>query len=259
MEDREPDEAPLDPETLRHRELEKEYWRTSEIERPGANSLHNLLNKAEDAAIFFDLVERYRADFAKARTVLEIGAGQGWASCIVKRLFPDAIVTVSDLSADAVASVPEWQRVYGVEVDRVRDYPSDALDEPDSSFDLVFCFAAAHHFGRHRRTLEELRRVLRAGGTSLYLYEPSCPSWMHSLAVARVKRKQFVVTPEDVLMHDRIRELAAETGLECEVDFFPSIMRRGPVETVYYALLGRVRPLQRILPCTANFRFRKRD
>jgi SAM-dependent methyltransferase len=248
----------MDAEVERRRALEAELWRTSETERPDADALENVLNKAEDAAILFELVQRYHSLFAGARAILELGAGQGWASCIVKRLFPAATVVASDLSADAVASVPKWERIYGAELDGVRHYPSDALDEPDSSFDLVFCFAAAHHFVRHRRTLEEIERVLAPGGLGLYLYEPSSSSLVHPLAVWRTRRKRPEIA-EDVLRHDRIRELAAAAGLECAVDFFPSIMRRGPVETVYYAALARMPPLQRVLPCTANFRFRKPD
>jgi SAM-dependent methyltransferase len=246
----------VDLEVRRRRELEQELWRTSETERPTADSLENVINKAQDAAIFHELVLRNAPIFGTARTILELGAGQGWAACIVKRLYPDASVTASDLSADAIASVRDWERIYGVSLDRARDYPSDEIGEGDSSVELVFCFAAAHHFLRHRRTLEEIRRVLVPGGQALYLYEPSCPSFMHGLAVRRVTRKRPEV-PEDVLRHDRIRELADEVGLECSVDFYPSIARRGPAETLYYAVLGRVRPFQRMLPCTANFYFRK--
>lgn len=246
----------MDPEVLRRRELEEDLWRTSETERPDVDSLENILNKTQDAAIFFELVDRYRPVFASARTILEIGGGQGWASCIVKRLFPEASVVASDLSANAVASVPKWERLYGVSLDGARSYPSDDLGEPDSSFDLIFCFAAAHHFVRHRTTLAEIRRVLAPGAQALYLYEPSCHSAVYRWALRRVTRKRPEI-PEDVLRHDRIRELSREVGLECTVDFFPSITRRGPVETLYYAVIGRVPPLQRVLPCTSNYLFRK--
>jgi SAM-dependent methyltransferase len=242
----------------RRRELEERFWRTSDLERPGADSLENVINKMQDAAILLALIERYRPLFARAEAILELGAGQGWASCLVKRLFPDAVVTASDLSAAAVASTPEWERLFGVELDRTRHYPSDDVDEPDASFDLVFCFAAAHHFGRYGRTLAELHRLLKPGGLGLYLYEPSCPSFMYGLALRRVTRKRPEV-PEDVLVHDRIRELAEEVGLDVVIDFWPDTPRRGPTETLYYSLLARIPRLQAVLPCTANFRFRKPD
>jgi SAM-dependent methyltransferase len=246
----------MDPEVIRRRSLEDEFWRTSETERPDVDSLENILNKTQDAAVFVEALEPYRPVFASAQTILEIGAGQGWASCIVKRLFPEASVVASDLSPHAVASVPKWEQIYGVALDGARHYPSDELGELDSSFDLIFCFAAAHHFVRHRTALAEINRVLAPGGHALYLYEPSCGSVVYPLAIRRVTAKRPEV-PEDVLKHERIRELAGEVGLECTVDFFPSMTRRGSVETVYYAMLRRVPPLQRVLPCTANYRFRK--
>jgi SAM-dependent methyltransferase len=248
----------MDPEVIRRRSLEDEFWRTSETERPDVDSLENILNKTQDAAVFVEALESYRPILESARTILEIGAGQGWASCIVKRLVPEASVVASDLSPHAVASVPKWERIYDVALDGARHYPSDELGERDSSFDLIFCFAAAHHFVRHRTALAEIHRVLTPGGHALYLYEPSCGSVVYPLAIRRVTAKRPEV-PEDVLKHERIRELAGEVGLECTVDFFPSITRRGSVETFYYAMLRRVSPLQRVLPCTANYRFRKPD
>jgi hypothetical protein len=39
---------------------------------------------------------------------------------------------------------------------------------------LVFAFASAHHFAAHRKTFQELHRVLGPAGQALYFYEPSC-------------------------------------------------------------------------------------
>jgi SAM-dependent methyltransferase len=245
-----------DAEVRRRRELEEAFWRTSPDERPEADSLWNLVNKAQEAAVFLELVERYREVFAGARSVLELGGGQGWASCIVKRLFPDASVTATDLSPDAIASAPKWERVYDVSLDATRAYASDALDEADSSHDVVFCFAAAHHFVEHEGTLREIARVLRPRGTALYLYEPSCPAFLYEAALWRVTRKRPDV-PEDVLKYDEIAALARTAGLTCAVEFFPSARHRGPVETLYYAVVGRSEFLQRRLPCTANYVFTK--
>jgi ubiquinone/menaquinone biosynthesis C-methylase UbiE len=247
---------PPAPELERRQRIEIEFWRESHTERPESNAVENIVNKAADAAIFLELVDRFRDVFGRARTILEIGAGQGWASCLVKRLFPSAEVTASDISQYAVASVGKWERIYETRLDSVRVCSSYELKERDASVDLVFCFAAAHHFVAHRRTLAEIARVLVPGGHALYLYEPSCRAYVHAFARHRVNRNRPDV-PEDVLVYDRIVRIAREVGLGCELDFFPSTKRRAPIETLYYALLQRMLPLQRLLPCTINYHFRK--
>jgi len=243
---------PLD----RRRRIEIEFWRDSPTERPESNAVENVVNKAGDAAIFLDCLRQYGPLFARSGTILELGAGQGWASCIAKRVAPQARVIATDISPFAVASAHKWERIFEARLDGATACPSDAIDAPDASVDLVFCFAAAHHFVAHRRTLLEVRRVLRNGGSCLYLYEPSCPAPLHALARRRVNRRRPEV-PEDVLVPSRIAAIAAEVGLACEVTPYPSVRHRRPFETLYYALLAALPPLQRVLPCTAHYHFRK--
>ncbi len=245
-----------DAEIARRRAIECELWRSSPSERPDSNSLHNIVNKAQDAAILLDLIERFRGRFERAERVLELGGGQGWASCIVKGLFPEARVTATDLSADAVASVKKWERIFEVELDGAEACTSDSLPVGEESQDLVFCFSAAHHFVKHGHTLREMQRVLAPSGTGLYLHEPACPEYLYGAAVRRVNRKRPEV-PEDVLRFKELARLAEAVGLECEVDFDPTTARRGSVEAIYYTLLGASEKLQRLLPCTANFVFTK--
>jgi len=246
----------VEDDVARRREIEDEFWRTSEDERPESSSVRNLVNKAEEAAIFLEILDLHRADFERAARVLELGAGQGWASCLVKSLFPSTVVIATDMSEYAVRSVGKWERIFDVRIDSVRAAPSDDLPEPDASVDVVFCFAAAHHFGTHRRTLAEIHRVLRAGGVAHYFYEPACPAYLHRAASWRVTHKRPEV-PEDVLVYSRLIELGREVGLSAEVSFYPTFRRRGSVETLYYATLTALPPLRRALPCTANFSFRK--
>jgi methylase of polypeptide subunit release factors len=98
---------PTSPEELeRRQQREIDFWRNSHAERPGSNSIENIINKARDAEVFLELVERYRQVFSRARSIVELGGGQGWAACLVKRLFSQATVITTDLSEDAIASVP---------------------------------------------------------------------------------------------------------------------------------------------------------
>lgn len=247
----------VSPELERRRQRELAAWQTAH-EGPESDLVHNLALKGPELGMLLDLVERYRDRFGFAKAILELGAGQGFACCLVKRLFPTARVVASDLSLDALASAPKWEHVFDVALDGTVPCPSERLPFPDESQDLVFCFQAAHHFVRHRRTLAELSRVLRPGGSALYLHEPACPGWIYPLALRRVTRKRQAV-PEDVLRYGELAQLARAAGLRCEVDFYPTVRHRGPAETIYYSMLARLPVLQRLLPCTANFVFVKPD
>lgn len=248
---------PSDHEVERRRLIELEFWRTSPDERPEADSLANLVNKAVDASSMYHLLQRYSEHFAGAEDILELGGGQGWAACLVKRLYPDARVTTTDLSPDAVASVNVWERVFATKLDGFTACPSDDLPQATGSQDVVFCFSAAHHFVRHGRTLREIHRVLRPGGRALYLHEPACPNFFHRAAYWRVNRKRPEV-PEDVLRTRDLCELAEQIGFAARADPYPTLANRREREAIYYAALSLVPMLQRALPCTVNFAFTKR-
>jgi SAM-dependent methyltransferase len=243
-------------ELKRRQEAELAFWRQSPHEGPGSDSVAQIVHKSVEAAVLVDVLRRYEHDFARARDLLELGGGQGWASCIVKRQFPDASVTLSDLSPEAISSVRTWERVYNVRLDRAVACASYEIPAPDDAFDLVFAFASAHHFAAHRQTFRELHRVLRPGGQALYFYEPSCGPAFYRVAHRRVNRKRPDV-PEDVLVHSKLLALAREAGFDASVEFYPTVLARAPGALLYYSVLARLPSLQRVLPCTANFRFRR--
>lgn len=240
----------------RRQEIEMAFWENSPDERPEADSLGNLINKISEAGIFLDLLRRYESDFTRAQTIVELGAGQGWASCVVKRSFPAAGVIATDISNRAVASAAKWESLFQVRLDGAFACRCYELPIPDSSVDVVFCFAAAHHFVAHRRTVGELRRVLAPGGRALYLYEPSCSPICYPLAYRRVNHKRPEV-PEDVLILPKLLALGSEAGLTVERDFYPSTRYRSTGASLYYSVLARAPLLQQILPCTVNYRFTK--
>jgi len=243
--------------SLEHKEaIEVDYWRESAEESPEANSLPNLLNKMAEAPDLFESVEHFRHRFESRGTILELGGGQGWASAIVKRLHPTSRVVATDISPYAIASLPKWEHIFGVQLDDSYACRSYETREADASVDCAFCFAAAHHFVAHRRTLAELYRILKPGGTAIYFHEPVCRRYLHRLAHWRVNRKRPEV-PEDVLVYPRLIELGREAGFEGRLHFAPSLVRRGTLETMYYLLLGKLPWLQHALPTTATFEFVK--
>jgi len=237
--------------------IEIDFWKNSKDEAPEVDSPLVLIQKMTEAQVLYDCLRKYQPLFEASQSVLELGAGQGWASCLVKRLHPHLKVTTTDISEWAVASLPKWERIFQVKVDDSRACRSYAIPAADDSLDLVFAFAAAHHFAAHRKTLAEIRRVLKPGGKCLYLYEPVCPRFFYKAAVWRVNRKRPEV-PEDVIVTDKLLAIAGETGFSPDFDYYPSTAARRPFEMLYYAAQAKLPLLSRMLPSTANFVFTKR-
>jgi SAM-dependent methyltransferase len=245
----------VDPRVARQLEYESTFWSTDPFERPGVDSIENLLNKMQDAPIFWQILRDRGVTLRAGDRAAEVGGGQGWASCLLKRRHPEAHVVLTDGVREAVEGRVAWERVFGCTLDGAHAASAQQLPFADASLDLVFCFAAAHHFVDYTAALREMKRVLAADGTCLWLYEPSAPRWLQPLAEARVNRKRPDV-PEHVIVPDEIRRLAREHDLLCSVEFSTSTVHRGPGATLYYLLLGALPLLQRWLPCTAHFTFR---
>jgi ubiquinone/menaquinone biosynthesis C-methylase UbiE len=188
--------------------------------------------------------------------ILELGGGQGWASCVYKKLYKNITITTTDISEYAVSALPKWEKLFDVTVDRSYHCKSYSTKEPDQSIDFIFTFAAAHHFLEHKKTIIELSRILKNGGTAIYFYEPTTPRLLYKPAFWRVNRKRPEV-PEDVLIVSELSSIAENHGLTVKCYYYPSLIKRGSFETVYYSVLKRFKFLQKALPCTANIVFYK--
>ena len=248
--------ASIDARVRAQIEQETTFWENDPFERPGVDTVENLLNKSLDATIFQEILGRFGPQFSAARTIVEVGGGQGWASCIVKRLNPDAHVTLTDAVPAAVAGRAIWERVYHCTLDAAVAAPAQSIPLPDASVDIVFCFAAAHHFVDHRAALREAWRLLRPGGWCLWLYEPTSSALLHRIAEARVNRKRLDVH-EHVMVPSATLSLARDIGFESAVQYWPNTLRRGRFESLYYLGLSFLPALASVLPCTAHFVIRR--
>lgn len=234
--------------------IEIEFWRNSKEESPQSDSLENIINKVSDSRIFVDCLKRHNHKIPKSGRVLELGAGQGWASCVYKRLFPQTYVITTDISEHAIMSLPKWERLFDTRIDKSYSCTSYNIDEDNESIDFIFCFSAAHHFLAHKRTINEIKRVLKPGGIAAYFHEPVTPRYLYSLAHWRVNHKRPDV-PEDVLINSEYQKLAQSAGLSLDIDYFPSLVKRGSVETLYFLFLNQFPLFQKVLPCSANYLF----
>jgi hypothetical protein len=113
--------ASIDPmsEVTEREAREIRFWEQSEHESPHSNSIETIFQKAAEARVFMEKVRAFSSLFSQAASILELGGGQCWASCIVKRLYPQARVTATDISPAAVASLNKWEHIYKVKVDEV--------------------------------------------------------------------------------------------------------------------------------------------
>lgn len=101
---------------------------------------------------------------AEERDVLEIGIGMGADHLEWARANPRSLHGV-DLTERAVEFTSARLQLAGLESDlRVAD--AEALPFEDESFDIVYSWGVLHHTPGTAGAIEEVRRVLRPGGTA---------------------------------------------------------------------------------------------
>lgn len=236
--------------------IEEHFWRSNPVFSPESDSIDNILNKSSEARIFLEKYRAYRSYFSGASKILELGGGQGWASCLVKSFHPEAEVIATDLSEVAVQGCKIWGRIFGAQPDHIRACRAYDTGFEDNSFQLIFAFAAAHHFRKYGRSMAEISRILAPGGVALFFHEPTCPEFIYKAAFASVNKRHPAV-PEDVLVRSRLERLAKENNLSIRFDLAPTLTNRVGLSNVYFYLLGKVRSLSRLLPCSADIVIQK--
>lgn len=214
--------------------------------------LSNLSNKLSELRWLQPKFVGHAQEFRNANSVLELGGGEGWGSCALKRLYPHLHVTASDISASAVAEIGKWERIFDSKVDNTFGCKSYSVPLPDHSVDIIFSFQAAHHFRLQSETLREAARLLTPGGSVMYFHEPSCRKYIHPLAKWRVNHKR-PECPEDLMVLEEMRKAASDYGFKLEVHYSTATVNRGVIEGVYYKTLSVLTPLCHVLPCTADF------
>lgn len=239
--------------------IEIEFWKNSQFENPDSFSLANFLNKVPHFKILNTKLNNHHKHLAKAANILELGAGQGWASAFMKRwIVPDALITATDISPYALESVKYWEELFDIRIEGTRPCKSYELAFEDNQFDLVFCYAAAHHFVKYEETLAEIHRVLKPSGKCLFLYEPTCSKLFYKMHFKYVNRQRPDI-PEDVLIPKEIIKLGE--GLNFEVEHYydhKSQESNSIAMSLYFKFISTFSFLQRVLPSSSDFIFTKR-
>ncbi len=204
-------------------------------------------------------------DVRASARVLELGAGQAWASALVKHSAPSAEVHASELSSEALMGAAHWEQLLGVQLDGLWAFPADQLPFEDGQFDRVFAFAAFHHFaigGRAVAALEQTLRLVRPGGRLVLLCEPVSPAALrgwHRARLNRIREATGSDVEEEVLVYSELARAARTLGFEPSIRYNAHL--RPPQQSVASEtrdLLVRLVPaLGRLTPIGAHLTFER--
>jgi len=203
------------------------------------------IEPAETTALELALhVSRYRfaAPLVAGRSVLDAGCGVGYGSTDFATEPPRSYIGV-DRSVQAIR-VARWR--YGAQGRRFLAADVGALPFRASQFDVVLSFEVVEHLGAVEPYLQELRRVLRPGGTCVV----STPNkrWF-SGGLSIVRNPYHVREYYSAEFADLLREYFPAVTLMGQHDGVRAQVVRG-AEMAYGKLLDRsgLRRLRRLVP-----------
>jgi ubiquinone/menaquinone biosynthesis C-methylase UbiE len=94
----------------------------------------------------------------KKMAIVDFGAGSGYLTNYLSKLYPDAIVYAMDLSKEMLSQINSKSNI--------RPIPQNGSKMPfdDNSIDLVISLATFHHIEKKKEVFKEIERVLSDGG-----------------------------------------------------------------------------------------------
>jgi ubiquinone/menaquinone biosynthesis C-methylase UbiE len=121
----------------------------------------------KDLGEFEHLAQQLAKDLPEGARVLEVAPGPGYLSVALAKLGPYRITGV-DISQSFIQMASEYAKREGVVVRFIHGSASDIPLE-DSFFDLIVCRAAFKNFSEPLKALNEMHRVLKAGGRAVII------------------------------------------------------------------------------------------
>jgi SAM-dependent methyltransferase len=187
-------------------------------QRSGSHDQHRVLDL--DAEVFGDNLAAVLdlTGVAAARSVVDLGAGTGAGSRLLRQRYPDAAVTCVDNDPQMIELL-RGQGFAVVEADLDDGFPAlagslvtaDAAAE--APVDLVWASSSLHHVAHPARLLSGVRRALAPGGVLVVVELAALP--------------RFLSHPRGVLLEQRCHAAAAAEGWNHHPDWTPVIEAAG--------------------------------
>ena len=167
-----------------------EYWNTHTLGfqyvtdknvRPGTPEFFAHIRPWMNPYKFSWIMKRIdgEANLLKGKHLLEIGCGMGYDS--LEFLKRGVHVTATDLTPNAVAITRRHFELENVQAEDIRTANALDLPFPENRFDAVWANGVLHATGNTLLAIQEVRRVLKAGGRAIISHFYRKPSWMYLL------------------------------------------------------------------------------